>query len=252
MLKVGVRTIGRGFASFAHNGRVLSSTTGTSEPQTSGKRLQGVQELRRIVNSEPNAGVAWDQVWKQKVTPWVQATSAPALLELIEQNQLPGGRALVPGCGHGNDVFALAEPGKRTVIGLDISPTVIAQCEKTREERNIPKESAQFLSADFFTYAPAKSFNVIYDYTFLGALPANLHSAWASQMHKLLDDSGELVTVIFPVDGHEGGPPYAMSPEQTINLLTPLGFRCIHLRPVTKAHKGRENIEWLGRWKKSQ
>lgn len=42
--------------------------------------------------------------------------SSPALLKLIAEGKIPNGRALVPGCGRGYDVVALASQ-KRIATG---------------------------------------------------------------------------------------------------------------------------------------
>lgn len=42
--------------------------------------------------------------------------SSPALLKLIAEGKIPNGRALVPGCGRGYDVVALASD-KRIATG---------------------------------------------------------------------------------------------------------------------------------------
>jgi methyl halide transferase len=38
--------------------------------------------------------------------------SSPALLKLIAEGKIPNGRALIPGCGRGYDVVALASENR--------------------------------------------------------------------------------------------------------------------------------------------
>jgi Thiopurine S-methyltransferase (TPMT) len=38
--------------------------------------------------------------------------SSPALLKLIAEGKIPNGRALIPGCGRGYDVLALASENR--------------------------------------------------------------------------------------------------------------------------------------------
>ena len=41
--------------------------------------------------------------------------SSPALLKLLDANEIPNGRALVPGCGRGYDVVALASKDRKAI-----------------------------------------------------------------------------------------------------------------------------------------
>jgi len=41
----------------------------------------------------------WEEVWKKGIKPWDAGNSAPALVQLLEKNRIPEGKALVPGCG---------------------------------------------------------------------------------------------------------------------------------------------------------
>lgn len=90
------------------------------------------------------------------------------------------------------------------------------------------KGSAKFSTDDFFTLEGRK-FDVIYDYTFLCAIEPNMRKSWAEKMKQLLKPGGELVTLIFPLETREGGPPYAMSIDLVTNLLEPEGFVCDYL-----------------------
>lgn len=42
-------------------------------------------------------------------------SSSPALLKLLAEDQIPNGRALVPGCGRGYDVITLASATRKAV-----------------------------------------------------------------------------------------------------------------------------------------
>ena len=49
---------------------------------------------------------------------------SPALRRFIDDDEIPSGTALVPGCGRGYDVWALAAPD-REVVGLELSNKAI-------------------------------------------------------------------------------------------------------------------------------
>ncbi|TNE45078.1 MAG: methyltransferase domain-containing protein [Deltaproteobacteria bacterium] len=193
--------------------------------------------------------MTWESAWKEGRTQWDAGQSAPALLKLLADGTLPKGTALVPGCGSGYDVFALARNGWK-VLGMDIAPTAVERFHALREERGLTREQADIVNADFFTFSPEQPFHLIYDYTFLCAIEPEMREKWASQMSRLLADDGELVTLIFPVrEDTGGGPPYSMSTELVFGLLEE-SFTNLLLDPVEKSHPGREGKEYIARWKK--
>jgi len=188
--------------------------------------------------------------------------SSRVLLDLIQEWKVKYGDqnegmpdALVPGCGRGYDVSEFAKIGFNA-LGLDISQTAVKAAEEYNESEmkrsgvSAWKGSAKFSTDDFFTLEGRK-FDIIYDYTFLCAIEPSMRKPWVTRMKKLLKPGGELITLIFPIESREGGPPYAMSIDLVKNLLEPEGFVCEYLEPVPeeKSHKGRGGKEALGRWK---
>jgi methyl halide transferase len=119
-------------------------------------------------------------------------------------------RALIPGCGSGHDCKYLGSQGFSEVIGLDLSPTAIKQCQETIQVPNI-----KFECADFFKYQNGK-FDFIFDYLFFSALDPSMRNDWALSMQNLLKPkTGILFTLIFPnvpLADKTVGPPYHVDP----------------------------------------
>ncbi|TVU12554.1 hypothetical protein EJB05_46205, partial [Eragrostis curvula] len=76
----------------------------------------------------------WEKSWEVGVTPWDLGKPTPVIEHLVRSGTLPKGRALVPGCGMGYDVVALASP-ERYVVGLDI---LILQLRRLRRCFTLP------------------------------------------------------------------------------------------------------------------
>ena len=196
--------------------------------------------------------MSWEKAWAEGRTGWDAGAAAPSLVELVERGVLPNGRALVPGCGAGYDVFALASPERR-VTGLDIAPSARTRFESLREELGVPAEQATLVTADFFAFDDGP-FDLVYDYTFLCALDPSVRPQWARRMAELLAPRGEIVTLIFPATEAPPfgqGPPFDVRPEVVRALLEPLGFEAIEMAPARRSHPGREGIEHLARWTRS-
>lgn len=195
--------------------------------------------------------MSWQEAWEEERTPWDAGASAPSLVELVESDTLPKGRALVPGAGSGYDVLTLAGP-ERKAVGLDLAPGAKRRFEALRDEMGVPAEQAEVVVGNFFEWQPDEPFDVIWDYTFLCAIDPEMRSKWAERVDELLAPDGELVTLIFPIvdKDPDDGPPYAMSPELVRGLVAPR-FEPIYLEPVAHSHPGREGKEWLGRWRRA-
>eukprot|EP00252_Welwitschia_mirabilis_P001315 TRINITY_DN1119_c0_g1_i3.p1 TRINITY_DN1119_c0_g1~~TRINITY_DN1119_c0_g1_i3.p1 ORF type:complete len:261 (+),score=20.54 TRINITY_DN1119_c0_g1_i3:84-785(+) len=202
--------------------------------------------VRQLVNQQPLE--MWDKCWNEGVTPWDLGGPTPIILHLANSGELPNGKALVPGCGAGHDVFALASPSRR-VVGLEISDKaleVAADLAETYPNR----EFAEFKKEDFFTWKPDELFDLIFDYTFFVAMEPKMRPAVAKRFAELLKPGGELLTLMFPLDDHEGGPPYAVSVEVYEELLRPLGFIPTSVEDNHLAVESRKGREKIGRWKK--
>ncbi|KMT15571.1 hypothetical protein BVRB_3g059210 isoform B [Beta vulgaris subsp. vulgaris] len=94
-------------------------------------------------------------------------------------------------------------------------------------------------------------FDLIFDYTFFCAIEPKMRSAWATRMGDLLKPDGELITLMFPIDDHDGGPPYKTSVVDYEEVLCPLGFHAISIVENELAVDPRKGREKLGRWKRT-
>ncbi|WMV40848.1 hypothetical protein MTR67_034233 [Solanum verrucosum] len=166
--------------------RLTMARSNTSKPK--------VDKLQQLLHSDPSGG--WDKCWEKGMTPWDLGQPTPILVHLHQTGTLPKGRALIPGCGSGHDVVAIASP-ERFVVGLDVSENAIKQATKLFSSSK-SAENFAFLEADFFSWRPTQLFDLIFDYTFFCAIEPEMRSRWASKIRDLLKPDGELITLIFP------------------------------------------------------
>lgn len=96
---------------------------------------------------------------------------------------------MVPGAGSGYECMALAEAGWN-VLGLDLAPTAVARAEALWEERQAKGGGGK--GKGRLTYKVGNfneldgRFDLIFDYTFLCALPPDHRPRWAKKMRELL------------------------------------------------------------------
>ncbi|KAL8482709.1 hypothetical protein ACS0TY_025667 [Phlomoides rotata] len=219
-----------------------------AEPKSAITADGKVKKFPQVLHS--NSAYGWNKCWEEGTTPWDLGGPTPILVHLHNTGSLPKGRALIPGCGSGHDVVAIA-CAERHVVGLDVSDNAIKKAIELSSQS--PKaEYFTFLKTDFFTWRPEQLFNLIIDYTFFCAIEPELRSLWARKVSDLLEPDGELITLMFPqIDDHEGGPPFKVSIADYEEVLHSVGFEATHISEnelVIAPRKGREK---LGRWKRS-
>ena len=194
----------------------------------------------------------WEALYRLGDTPWDHGCAAPPLLELLDRHGPQiwgGGPVLVPGCGHGHDVRAIAETGT-PALGLDIARTAV-KCAAA-----IPCAGpASYQEGDFLASAwrAGRSFPALWEHTCFCALRLDDRPAYARAAAELLPVGGILAGVfyLFPHKPGEddGGPPFGVTVDELDNLFAPWFVRIDGWQPQ-RAYPGREGREWVGIFRK--
>lgn len=140
------------------------------------------------------------------MTPWDAGGVPKALAAWLAQRPEPC-RVLVPGCGAGYEVRYFAERGD-DVLGIDFADAAI---ERARRISNRVRK------ADFFAL-DEPPFDLVYERTFLCALPRRLWPQWSARIPALVRPGGMLAGFFF-FDDNERGPPFGISPAALHALL---------------------------------
>jgi SAM-dependent methyltransferase len=144
----------------------------------------------------------WDSRYRGGTTPWDAGGVPPRLLPFLNATGSRM-RVLVPGCGSGYEVQAFAERG-HDVLGIDFSDAVVE------------KLAGRVRKADFFQLAEPP-FDLVYERTFLCALPRRRWDGWARKIAELVRPGGRLAG-FFYLNDNERGPPFGTSPAQLEEL----------------------------------
>jgi len=126
-------------------------------------------------------------------------------------------RVLVPGCGSGYEVQAFAGRG-HDVLGIDFSDAALEAAKGSPVRK-----------ADFFQLREAP-FDLVYERTFLCALPRRLWPDWGRKVAEVVRPGGRLAG-FFYLNDNERGPPFGTSLEQLHELLD-AGFVQTEEEPV--------------------
>lgn len=168
----------------------------------------------------PDAGY-WEQKYRNNDTPWDLKTPNPVLSYLTGKKYLDNkGNILVLGSGKGYDAYYLADQGF-DVTAVDFSEAAIEQSKSF-----LPGEGSktpEFICADIFEldkHFPA-GFDQVYEYvTFCAVLPEQ-REEMLKMVSLILKPGGTLNTVLFPVDGRPGGPPFSIDLKEFIKTASP-------------------------------
>jgi SAM-dependent methyltransferase len=187
-------------------------------------------------------GIEWDARYVAGDTPWDKGAAHPALLARLKKMPIAG-RVLVPGCGAGHDVRAIAAGGAAFVLGLDVAPSALNLA------RSFPKAGNEFYQeGDFLTgnAVPAGSFDILFEHTCLCAIPPERRADYVRAAATALRDGGFLLAVFFtnPDNPNLHSPPFRCDLGE-MTLLFSKNFEMLETRAAIPTYGEREGRETL-------
>ena len=152
-----------------------------------------------------------------ELIPWADLQPNPLMMEWVNEHKSDGQflvnkRALIVGCGLGDDAVGLAELGME-VVAFDLSETCIEWCKE-----RFPKTDVKWLVADLAKLPDEwkNNFDLVVEIHILQAVQREVRDELASQLPPLLSSGGELLCIgrrrperaNEPID--EPGPPWPL------------------------------------------
>jgi SAM-dependent methyltransferase len=193
------------------------------------------------MNHDPR-DLDWQRRYEQNDTPWDKGAPAPALIAFLQERRIAG-RVLVPGCGRGHEVRALGTQPNTSVLGLDLSPTAIAQAKELASQA-APGIDASFMVGDFFNL-PSKlslSFDWLVEHTCFCAIEPRQRPDYVLAASSALRTGGKIFGIFFLNPDTESGPPFAVSKKELSGLFDP-HFTLLEEWAPKESFPGRENRE---------
>lgn len=191
----------------------------------------------------------WNARWIEGDTPWDKGAPAPPLLEFLKSDEgshLSGADVLVPGCGSGHDVRALAEHGAKP-IGMDVSKKALEYAGSFQAVGN-----ETYVLGDFLEWTDG-SYDAIWEHTCFCAIDPARRRDYAEAAARLIRPGGHLIGVFFlnPWDPgeEEQGPPFGATREE-IQAYFGTRFALKSEKIPETAYAGREGREWLVRFER--
>jgi SAM-dependent methyltransferase len=123
--------------------------------------------------------------------PWADLAPNPWLLEWLDAHPEVTGRALVVGCGLGDDAELLASRGW-PVTAFDVSASAVAWCRK-----RFPASPVEYVAADLLAPPAAwrRAFAFVFEANTLQVLPADLRASARERLADLLAPVGRMLLV---------------------------------------------------------
>jgi SAM-dependent methyltransferase len=152
----------------------------------------------------------WEQRFRGQDTPWERGEVSPQLTAWLEDGSLAPCRILVPGCGSGMDVAALARAGFE-VTALDYAPAALELTERRLRAESL---QAELILADVLHWETSTPFPALYEQTCLCALHPDHWQAYAAQLAAWIEPGGHLFGLFMQAlrpgagEGRVEGPPY--------------------------------------------
>lgn len=157
-------------------------------------RQKLISDAKMIVDGEP---IKWfDELYKiamrkSEMIPWARMAPNPKMLEWLKKNRGTG-KALVVGCGLGDDAVALEEFGF-SVTAFDISEHCINWCKERFPNSNIKWTVGDILNPN---YEWINCFDLVVEVHILQAIPdGGIRELAAKQLPRLLASNGKLLCI---------------------------------------------------------
>jgi SAM-dependent methyltransferase len=184
----------------------------------------------------------WENRYLTHDTPWEKGAPSPGLVDFLAEHPVTG-RVLVPGCGFGHDVRALAVGGGE-IIGLDLAPSAIAGAERYARAGRERYERGDLLALP----PPLRgSCEWVWEHTCFCAIDPAQRPAYVESIAGALAPGGRLLAIFYldPGNDHpDEGPPFGVSIAELDRLFLPR-FRLDREWLPARAYPGREGREWM-------
>lgn len=198
-------------------------------------------DIRADYSEQPERPEFWCKRFASGVTPW-ESAQVPSAFARFVAAQPRARHTLIPGCGSAREAVHLARLGW-PVTALDFSPQAIAAAR-----RLIGETTVALVCGDFFTFAPAHPYTLIYERAFLCALPRACWVDWSHRVGELLAPGGLLAGYFF-ISERMKGPPFGILAEQLSELLD-MHFECLADEPVSDSVPVFANSERWQIWRR--
>ncbi len=186
----------------------------------------------------------WDNKYKTHESNWDMKSANPVFIELLDNSDfLKTGRTFIVSCDRGYDAVLTAKKDY-AVTAIDFSSTAIDFAKAQVNENTV---KINFLNEDFFNLGKEYNgnFDLVYEYTTYCAFNPERRKEFAKKESSLLKKDVKLITVLFPVDDMEDGPPFRIEPIEFYKNFSQYLFLELSTKQINsvKPREGKEILQ---------
>jgi SAM-dependent methyltransferase len=184
----------------------------------------------------------WEDHYRRKDTPWEKGEPSPGLVDYLKTEPVRG-RVLVPGCGFGHDVRALAATADE-VVGIDVAASAVAGA------RSMPAVGGErYELANLFSLPKSlrENFDCVWEHTCFCAIDREMRGAYVEAVAGALKPDGHLLAIFYLDPGNDNpdeGPPFGVSIAELDSFFQGR-FTLEREWLPERAYPGREGREWM-------
>jgi SAM-dependent methyltransferase len=194
------------------------------------------------MTDDVNSPRKWDENYKQGTDGWDLGKSTPVFKRFVSSREWIPGRMIVLGAGRGHDAREFARHGFQ-VTAVDFASQAVQEMHRLATA-DAPVE---ILQHDIFTLPESfnDSFDYVLEYTCFCAIDPKRRGEYADLVARLLKPNGIYIDLAFPLDGRQGGPPFAVSASEILDLFLRRGFQLIFREKPVESVSPRRYAEEL-------
>ena len=184
----------------------------------------------------------WDENYQRGTDGWDLGRPTPLFQQLLLRQDLPPGRIIVLGAGRGHDAREFARYGFQ-VTAVDFSSRAVQEMQRLAS----PDAPVEILQHDIFMLPESfnQSFDYVLEYTCFCAIDPTRRAAYADLVARLLKLGGMYIDLAFPLDGRKGGPPFAVTIKEILDLFQARDFKLISREKSAQSIPRRRDAEEL-------
>jgi SAM-dependent methyltransferase len=194
------------------------------------------------MTDDVNSPRKWEANYEHKTDGWDLGGPTPIFKRLSSSQQLIPGRMIVLGAGRGHDAREFARNGFH-VTAVDFASQAVREMQRLAS----PEAPVEILQHDIFTLPETlnHSFDYVLEYTCFCAIDPKRRAEYADVVTRLLKPNGIYIDLAFPLDERKGGPPFAVSASEILDLFQARGFKLILRERPAESVSPRRHAEEL-------
>ena len=194
------------------------------------------------MSNDVNLPEKWEADYARGTDGWDLSGPTPVFKRIAASGRFEPGRMIVPGAGRGYDAREFSRRGFQ-VTAVDFTSHAIQEMQRLAD----PAAPIEILQSDIFALPESfdSSFDYALEYTCFCAIDPKRRADYADLVKRLLKPNGIYIDLAFPLDGRAGGPPFAVTEAEVLNLFTARGFELISREKPANSVSPRKNAEEL-------